>query len=162
MRRTKKVITQAKFKTDGNSGSLNLDSSSRAVLIGRKPGSGLVGGLVGKVAEMSSGQNILDYGVWLDLSFPHVIGVFGSRGTGKSFTLGALVECLAGVPEVVSGAAPSAAIVILDVQNQFWTLALSPSADLPEDAPHLAELREWDLPSIAVEKCCFLDALQSG
>ena len=155
MRLTKKVITQAKFKTNGHSGSLNLDSSSRAALIGRKPGSGLVSGLVGKVAEMSSGQNVLDYGVWLDLSFPHVIGVFGSRGTGKSFTLGVLAECLAGLPEVVSGAVPSAAVVILDVQNQFWTLALSPSANLSEDAPHLAELREWGLPSTAVENVAF-------
>ena len=155
MKRTKKVITQAQFKTTESSGSLNLDSSSRAVLIGRKPGGGLVSGLVGKVVEISSGQNTLDYGVWLDLSFPHVIGVFGSRGTGKSFTLGALVECLAGVPEVVSGAAPSAAVVILDVQNQFWTLAHSPKADLPEDAPHLAKLREWGLSPTAVENVAF-------
>ena len=155
MKRTKKVITQAKFKTTESSGSLNLDSSSRAVLIGRKPGGGLVSGLVGKVAEMSSGQNILDYGVWLDLSFPHVIGVFGSRGTGKSFTLGAMVECLAGLPEVVDGAPPSAAVVILDVQNQFWTLGLSPKADLPEDTPHLAELHEWGLSATTVEGVFF-------
>ena len=161
MRRTKKVITQAQFKTTESSGSLNLDSSSRAVLIGRKPGGGLVSGLVGKVAEMSSGQNILDYGVWLDLSFPHVIGVFGARGTGKSFTLGALAECLTGLPEVVSGAAPSAAVVILDVQNQFWTLALSPRADLPEDSPHLAELHQWDLPPTAAESVVFWTPCQA-
>ena len=155
MKKTKKVITQAKFRTAESSGSLNLDSSSRAVLIGRKPGGALASGLVGKAAEMSSGQNILDYGVWLDLSFPHVIGVFGARGTGKSFTLGALAECLAGLPEAVGGAAPSAAVVILDVQNQFWTLSLSPSGDLPEDAPHLAELRQWGLSPAAVKDAVF-------
>ena len=155
MKRTKKVLTEAKFKTNETSGSLNLDSSSRAVLIGRKPGGGLASGLVGKAAEISSGHNALDYGVWLDLSFPHVIGVFGARGTGKSFTLGALAECLAGLPEAVDGLAPPAAVVILDVQNQFWTLALSPNPDLPEDAPHLAELRQWGLQPAAVEDAVF-------
>lgn len=155
MRLTKKVISGAKFKTTESSGSLNLDASSRAVLIGRKPGGGLASGFVGKAVEISSGQNILDYGVWLDLSFPHVIGVFGSRGTGKSFTLGALAECLAGLPEVVGGALPSAAVVILDVQNQFWTLSISPRGDLSEDAPHLSELRQWGLSPAAVKNATF-------
>lgn len=155
MRLTKKVITRAEFKTDESANSLNLDSPSRAILIGGQPGSTSVDGLVGKAVEHSSGKNILDYGVWLDLSFPHVIGVFGARGTGKSFTLGALAECLAGASGVVSGAAPSAAVVILDVQNQFWTLSLSPRADLPEDAPHLAALRQWELSPATVENIVF-------
>ena len=155
MRLTKKVISGAKFKTTESSGSLNLNAPSRAVLIGRKPGGALVSGLVGKAAELSTGHNIQDYGVWLDLSFPHVIGVFGARGTGKSFTLGALAECLAGLPEVVDGAAPSSAVVILDVQNQFWTLSLAPSPDLPEDASHLADLRKWGLSPAVVSNAVF-------
>ena len=144
MRKTKKVLTETKFKTTQSSGILNLDSSSRAVLIGRKPGSGLACGFIGKAAEISSGQNILDRGVWMDLSFPHVIGVFGARGTGKSFTLGALTECLAGLPEVVADMS-AVAVVVLDVQNQFWTLSISPQKDLSEDAPHLMDLNKWGL-----------------
>ena len=155
MRKTKKVVTDAKFRTAETSGSLNLDSSSRAVLIGRKPGGGLASGLIGKAVEISSGHNILDYGVWLDLSFPHVIGVFGARGTGKSFTLGVLVECLAGLPEAVEGLSPAAAVVILDVQNQFWTLALAPNRNLPEDGPHLADLNRWGLAPAAVGGAVF-------
>ena len=152
MKRTKKVITQAEFKTNQSSSALNLNTSAHSVLIGRKPGSkSSACGLVGKVIEISSGHNMLDYGVWLDLSFPHVIGVFGTRGMGKSFTLGVLAECLAGLPEITNGVSPSAAIVLLDVQNQFWTMAYPPKEDLPEDIEHLAELHQWGLTPATVK-----------
>ena len=150
MRQTKKVIAQAAFKASGGPDSLNLDTAKRAVLVGRKPGSNSACGLIGKVAEQTSGRNILDFGVWLDMSFPHVIGVFGTRGTGKSFTLGTLVECLAGLPGATEGEMRSAATVILDVQNQFWTLAGAPRPDLPEDRQHLADLDSWGLSAAAV------------
>lgn len=152
MRQTKKVIaSRAAFKASEGPDSLNLDTAKRAILIGRKPGSSSACGLIGKAAEQTAGSgNILDYGVWLDLSFPHVIGVFGTRGTGKSFTLGTLIECLAGFPEVTEGEMRSAATVILDVQNQFWTLAGAPSPDLPEDRQHLADLQSWGLSAAAV------------
>ena len=152
MKRLKKVITQAKFRTTQSSGALNLSTSTHSVLIGRKPGSeSLACGLVGKVIEISSGYNMLDYGVWLDLSFPHVIGVFGTRGMGKSFTLGVLVECLAGLSEMTSGESPSAAVVLLDVQNQFWTMAHPPKENLSEDAAHLVELHQWGLTPATVK-----------
>lgn len=151
MKSIKKVITKANFRTSQTSSTLNLDTSARSVLIGRKlDGENLACGLLGKMIEMSSGSNALDYGVWLDLSFPHVIGVFGTRGMGKSFTLGVLAECLAGLPETINGPSPSAALVLLDVQNQFWTTRYSPTEDLLEDAAHLAELRQWGLTPAAV------------
>lgn len=144
MKRIKKVITQARFKTTQSSSRLNLDPSTQSVLIGRKLSSeNLACGLIGKAIEVSSGHNTLDYSVWLDLSFPHIIGVFGTRGMGKSFTLGVLVECLAKLPESTSGTPPATAVVLIDVQNQFWTMAHTPKDDLSEDTAHLKELRQW-------------------
>ena len=146
MKRIKKVITQAKFKTTQSSSRLNLDPSTHSVLIGRKPANeNLACGLIGKTIEISSGHNMLDYSIWLDLSFPHVIGVFGTRGMGKSFTLGVLVECLAKLSKTTSGVPPSTTAVLFDVQNQFWTMAYTPKEDLTEDTAHLKELRQWGL-----------------
>ena len=88
---------------------------------------------------------MLDYSVWMDLEYPHVVGVFGSRGTGKSFALGVIVECISGLSEVNSGDPPDHAVLILDVQNQFWTLAFEPNGDLEEDVSHLRNLRNWGL-----------------
>ena len=155
MRKTAKVLSEARFTTGESSFSLNLDRASRSVLIGQKSLGSSVSGLVGKVAETSSGSNVLDCGVWLDLSFPHVIGIFGARGTGKSFTLGALVECLAGLDGLVEGESPSAAVVILDVQNQFWTLSLAPNEKLSEDQQHLEDLQQWRLSPTRVEDAVF-------
>ena len=155
MRKMPKVISQARFATTESSGSLNINSVSQSILIGHKSQDSLISGFVGKAAERSTGHSILDYGIWLDLAFPHVIGVFGARGSGKSFTLGALLECLTGLGEVVDGKVPSAAVVILDVQNQFWTLSLAPNEGLPEDRQHLEDLRRWKLSPAAAEKVVF-------
>ena len=156
MRKTSKVITKSKFKTREGSGLLNMDTSSRAVLIGRQLDAGKsTCGLIGKVSEMSSGNNVLDYGVWLDLSFPHVVGIFGSRGTGKSFNLGTMIECLAGIPSITDGGVPSNSIVILDVQNQFWTMASPPRENLPEDSSQLKDLSQWGLMPTAVSNTHF-------
>lgn len=153
MRKTKRVVTKALYKSSENPDLLNIDPAAQAILVGRKPGSNGACGLIGKVAESSGGRtNILDYSVWLDLSFPHVVGVFGTRGTGKSFTLGTLVECLTGLQSVTEGSAPPSATVILDVQNQFWTLCGAPESGLPEDRQHLEDLHLWGLPPSAVQE----------
>lgn len=146
MKMTKKVITQVKFGTNRSSSTLNLDSQTRSILIGRKSDSeNLACGFVGKIIERSTGPNMLDYGIWLDLSFPHVVGIFGTRGMGKSFSLGVLIECLAILPDTTNGAPPSSAIVLFDVQNQFWTMAHAPKKNLSEDIQHLGELNKWGL-----------------
>lgn len=153
MKRMKKVTARAQFETVQSARALNLYSSTSSILIGRRPdddhGSH---GFIGKVIEMSSGTNMLDYGIWVDLSFPHVIGIFGTRGKGKSFTLGVLIECLIQKLALTSGLFPSTAIVLLDVQNQFWTLSNSPQKDLPEDEKHLAKLEQWGLKPAAVKE----------
>ncbi|MGI9296623.1 MAG: ATP-binding protein [Gammaproteobacteria bacterium] len=123
-----------------------FDSESRAVLVGREGGSG--GGYVGRVAENCKGKTVFDSPVWLNTGFPNVIGIFGMRGTGKSFNLGVFAECLAGMPQVSAGDTLLPAIVIFDVQNQFWTLSLAPSAE--HDKKHLDMLARWKLSPEAV------------
>ena len=150
MKPTKKVLTESKFRTMASGSSLNIDSRARALIVGRRGGSDTALGFVGKFAEVCGGVNLLDYSAWLDLSFPHVIGIFGTRGTGKSFSLGVLVECLAGLPKIATVSTPPAATVIFDVQNQFWTLPRLPDKTLPEDAPHLAEIARWGLSAAPV------------
>jgi DNA helicase HerA-like ATPase len=125
---------------------LNSNVADRAVVVGRK-GGGNAGsvGLLGKVVETSSASSLLDAGVWLDLAFPHVIGIFGSRGSGKSFDLGVIVEALAGLgPHIKT---PHSSTLIFDVQDQFWTLRNLPDPSLPEDASHIATLATWGIES---------------
>ncbi len=74
-----------------------------------------------------------------------MVGVFGTRGSGKSFDLGVIAECVAGLPAVVHGKPPNSAIVLFDVQDQFWTLGLAPNIKLSEDKFQLQQLSEWGL-----------------
>src|SRR5712664_1923794 len=118
--KTRKVITSARLKTAESIVQLNVDNKNRAVLVGkRSQAANSSVGLVGKVAEQGIGSSVLDYGVWLDLNFPHVIGIFGTRGSGKSFDLGVLAECILGLPDVVHGKMPTSSLVLFDVQDQF-------------------------------------------
>ena len=146
MRRMKRVLSGAKLRTSAASSHLNVDSGTNSLAIGRRPGSNPTGyGFLGKVNEHSGGVSILDYSVWFDLEYPHVVGVFGSRGSGKSFDLGVMAECISGMNGVIRGDLPDQAILILDVQNQFWTLAFEPDAGLSEDARHLSDLIKWGI-----------------
>lgn len=146
MRRTKKVITSAKFRTSDSAAPLNLHDASRSLTVGcRADESANAMGLIGKVSEQSAGKSILDYGVWTDLAFPHVVGIFGTRGTGKSYDLGVFAECAGGLSDIVSEVPPPTAVVLFDVQNQFWTLGLPPKKELIEDRLHLESLSQWGL-----------------
>ena len=129
MRRMKRVLSQPKLRTTATPSQLNVDNSTASVLIGRRPDAKRAAyGYIGKVNEICGGSSVLDFSVWLDLEYPHVIGVFGSRGSGKSFDLGVVSECVSGSLGVTEGEPPEASILILDVQNQFWTLGLEPDA----------------------------------
>ena len=105
---------------------------------------------VGKVIEHGTTSTLLDYGVLCDMGFPHVIGVFGNRGSGKSFDLGVFLEELfANSPELGDTERGDAGIVF-DIQDQFWTLAYAPDSTNREDARQLDELRNWGLDSATV------------
>ena len=48
---------------------------------------------IGKVIESSASVSYLAADCWLDIAFPHVIYITGTRGTGKSFDLGVFFSC---------------------------------------------------------------------
>lgn len=64
--------------------------------------------------------------VKLDLSRPHVIGLFGKRGTGKSYTLGVLAEELALLEEDVR---KNLSCIIIDPMGIFWSMKNSNDRD---------------------------------
>lgn len=110
---------------------------------------------LGKVIELSSVKNVLDYDVYIDISFPHVIGIFGSRGSGKSFDLGIVAEEI-NDPDNVSASSDddtytNDATIIFDVQDQFWTLSYKPTEELDEDKEQLALLKNWGLEPTSFE-----------
>lgn len=146
----KKVLSNPRFSTEATATQLNFDAANRAVIVGRD--SAKSGCYIGNVCETSKGKNIFDSSVWINDGFPSVIGVFGMRGTGKSFNLGVFAECLAGVPQVRAGASPPPAIVILDVQNQFWTLSIAPSSDAEKS--QIEMLKKWNLKPVGMENVC--------
>jgi uncharacterized protein len=73
---------------------------------------------LGKLAESGRLRNL-----WLDVSGEQVVAVLGKRGTGKSYTLGVLIEGLA----AGRGDSPLAKLhtprggLIVDIMDIFWT-----------------------------------------
>src|SRR5690349_10859788 len=74
--------------------------------------------LLGQLAESGPRRQL-----WLDISGEQVVAVFGKRGTGKSYTLGVLLEGLAagqGSTSLAALSTPRAALV-LDIMDIFWS-----------------------------------------
>ncbi|MCV2881887.1 ATP-binding protein [Actibacterium sp. XHP0104] len=139
----KKVFSTTRFRTSSHN-TFNIDSKQKRVLIGARPGGDNRTAFLGKVIEQGKSSNILDYGVYCDVSFPHVVGIFGSRGSGKSFDLGVWLEGVFGAASTDEQRITDSAIVF-DVQDQFWTLAYEPSQSVEADSDQLADLLEWGL-----------------
>lgn len=108
---------------------------------------------LGKIVESCSGKNFLGSDAWLDLSFPHVIYITGTRGSGKSFDLGILIEGLSKLRDVspVQHGVDPACTILIDTQSQFWSLAYPPSENIPEHKRQLSELAKWELSPTAIE-----------
>jgi uncharacterized protein len=86
--------------------------------------------LVGKLAESGRLRR-----VWLDASGEQVVAVLGKRGTGKSYSLGVIVEGLsagAGDSPIAHLETPRAALV-LDIMDIFWTSQIPLTADGPPE-----------------------------
>lgn len=93
-------------------GQNNSENGSRAAM------------LLGSVCELSTAKSRLNWGVWLDAEFPHVILIAGKRGSGKSYDLGIIAEglCATGDSLIAQGT-DDFAMILFDTQSQFWTLA---------------------------------------
>jgi hypothetical protein len=73
--------------------------------------------------------------IWLDVARSHVIMIAGKRGSGKSYTLGAIAEELCDLPEEVS---QNIAPLIFDTMGIFWTMKYKNEKDSEL-------LQEWGL-----------------
>jgi ABC-type dipeptide/oligopeptide/nickel transport system ATPase component len=73
--------------------------------------------------------------IWLDVARSHVVMIAGKRGSGKSYTLGAIAEELCDLPEEVS---QNIAPIIFDTMGIFWTMKY-------KNEKEAELLQDWDL-----------------
>jgi len=86
--------------------------------------------LVGHLAESGPRRNL-----WLDITGEQVVAVLGKRGSGKSYTLGAIIEGLAaglGDSPIASLTTPRSALV-LDIMDIFWTSQIALASEGPPE-----------------------------
>lgn len=118
---------------------------TRRILIGNQD-EGKEYVFLGRLAE--AGQLVR---VDFDLSLPHVVAIFGKRGSGKSYTLGSFLEglCTTIAENTISAITKTRAALLFDTLGIFQWLDVSLSLDssqklLQEQA--LAQ-RGWDIQS---------------
>jgi hypothetical protein len=113
---------------------------------------------IGKVLENTVGRNFLSADCWLDITFPHVIYITGTRGSGKSFDLGVLLEGISQLStksNIQNGVTPICSFLI-DTQSQFWTLKYPPNETIPDNRRQLNELAKWNIDVNYLSKCKIL------
>ena len=102
---------------------------------------------LGKILESAAGKSYLGCDAWLDVTFPHVVYITGTRGSGKSFDLGVILEGISELAEaspVQNDVVPLTSILI-DTQSQFWTLRFQPNANVAANQAQLSELQRWNI-----------------
>lgn len=86
--------------------------------------------LLGHLAESGPRRRL-----WLDITGEQVVAVLGKRGSGKSYTLGAIIEGFAagaGDSPIATLSTPRSAL-ILDIMDIFWTSQIPLVAEGPEE-----------------------------
>jgi hypothetical protein len=73
--------------------------------------------------------------IYLDVNKSHVFFICGKRGSGKSYTMGAIAEGMADLPKEVSS---NIAVLIFDTMGIYWTMKYPNHKD--EDL-----LKQWNL-----------------
>jgi hypothetical protein len=101
---------------------------------------------LGRLAE--AGQLVrIDF----EVSHPHVIAIFGKRGSGKSFTLGSLVEglCTKAIQTSISRIRKRQAILLFDTLGIFQWMEVRLSPDSPQKLVQEQALLQkgWDIAS---------------
>lgn len=109
---------------------------------------------LGKVAEKCTGKSYLNADVYLDTTFPHVIYITGTRGSGKSFDLGVLLEGISelSVESTIQNSVTPITSIVLDTQSQFWTLGYEPNSNIPENRAQIEQLKRWNIQPNKLEK----------
>lgn len=94
---------------------------------------------LGKVAEYGRSRN-----AWLDCEGAHAIYVMGKRRSGKTYTLGVIVEGLASESWIRQGSKKQA-ILILDTMNVFITMLYNVEEVYSEGSKEIEEYKKWRL-----------------
>lgn len=100
--------------------------------------------MFGRLSEVGPGKNVC-----LDISKEHVIAIVGKRGSGKTHTLGVLIEGLALVDDtsVLGVNAGDRAILVFDTLNLFQWVGLNlESLQGKVSIEQLNRVRSWKLP----------------
>jgi uncharacterized protein len=110
---------------------------------------GLTGAvLLGKHYVRMGETESLSNQVYMDVNHSHVVFICGKRGSGKSYTLGAVAEGMATLPKELR---EKLAIVILDTMGIFWTMKYPNKKDK-------ALLQEWGLTGNGLDISIFTPA----
>lgn len=110
--------------------------------------------LLGKLMESGAQRRL-----FLDVSGEQVVAILGKRGTGKSYSLGVILEGLAsgaGITQISDTRTPRAGLV-LDIMDIFWTSAIELSADAsPEVSKQFDRMRRGGLESMTLAIDCWV------
>ena len=119
-----------------------LEFQKDNILIGQLPtGTSFESIFIGKVAEYGKNKNI-----WLDCEGAHAIYVMGKRRSGKTYTLGVIIEGLASNNWIRQGSKRQA-ILILDTMNVFITMPHYVEEVYSERSGEFEELKKWRIKS---------------
>lgn len=102
---------------------------------------------IGKILESASGKSYLGADAWMDITFPHVVYITGTRGSGKSFDLGVILEGISQLekPSPIQNEVQPITSILIDTQSQFWTLRFAPNPVVAANKQQLEELARWNL-----------------
>ncbi len=76
-------------------------------------------GYVGKNYAGEKKEARLTIPIYMDLARPHVVGIFGKRGMGKSYTMGTIAEEIMLLPESIR---KNMSAIIIDTMGIFWSM----------------------------------------
>lgn len=96
---------------------------------------------LGKVAEYGRSRN-----VWLDCEGAHAVYIMGKRRSGKTYTLGTIMEGLASENWIRQGGKRQA-ILVLDTMNVFITAPHNAEEVYGERSKEIEESKRWGLRS---------------
>src|SRR3989344_1406928 len=75
--------------------------------------------LIGKQYVQMGQTTSLSNPVYLDVAGAHVVFIVGKRGSGKSYSLGAIAEGLSDLPTEIK---QNLSIILLDTMGIYWTM----------------------------------------
>ena len=144
-----KILEKSQYSVEDALVKIQYVQRGNNVVFGRKLKDNDTSNLIyiGKILETSKGRSFLGADAWLDTTFPHVVYITGTRGSGKSFDLGVLVEGISRLSESspLQNEVKPITSIIVDTQNQFWTLGYPPQESIPANKTQLKELKRWNL-----------------